>query len=306
MKFESVTENHFIKINALTAKLTAEDTRFSAVNILAWQKFLKPEVYISESFAVLRLSVDGEFYYLPPLSESKESFASAVEKLENIGVKKFMLCADWQKDLLVNRGYTAEENRNMAEYLYITADLSELKGKKYHAKRNYINAFPASYIYREYKNEDYEAVMNLFDKCYATKTSEGGEIFAELGASWSYIKDELKMSDFDLEKQVVQSILKDTTGVFNTVQDIIEINGEISAFTLGGITPSNVGAIYFQKCDTAYRGIYALMDNLFIKNRFPRTEYINKQEDMGIEGIRKSKLSYHPVRLLNAYICYKN
>ena len=76
-------------------------------------------------------------------------------------------------------------------------------------------------------------------------------------------------------------------------------------FALGEILPTNVGAIYFEKGDIAFKGIYPLIDNLFCKKHFNEVRFINKQEDMGLEGLRKSKLSYNPVKLHNRFVAKK-
>ena len=80
-------------------------------------------------------------------------------------------------------------------------------------------------------------------------------------------------------------------------------DGKIIGFAAGEILPNGIGTIYFEKGDIDYKGIYPLLDNAFCKKHFDGgvVKYINKQEDMGVEGLRKSKLSYNPVKFAERY-----
>ena len=82
---------------------------------------------------------------------------------------------------------------------------------------------------------------------------------------------------------------------------VLEIDGEIHAYTAGFINPSNVGIILFEKADPEYEGIYQAVNYLFINHSFKQCRFINRQEDLGLEGLRKAKMSYHPFGFAEKY-----
>ncbi|MBQ4534068.1 MAG: DUF2156 domain-containing protein, partial [Ruminococcus sp.] len=81
----------------------------------------------------------------------------------------------------------------------------------------------------------------------------------------------------------------------------IRIDGKIAAVTIGEKINSNTFCVHIEKADTSFSGIYAGINKLFAENEAKELKYINREEDLGIEGLRKSKLSYHPAFLLDKY-----
>ena len=120
---------------------------------------------------------------------------------------------------------------------------------------------------------------------------------------WIKYKD-LEKVEVDEEILVLDGVVKDLKG-YNCYADVLVVNDEIVGFAAGETMPNGIGALYFEKADIDYRGIYPLLDNLFCKAHFGEVKYINKQEDMGIEGLRKSKLSYNPVAMAERYTAVK-
>ena len=82
---------------------------------------------------------------------------------------------------------------------------------------------------------------------------------------------------------------------------IIRTEGKIIALTLGERLNSDTFCVHIEKADTAYAGIYAGINNLFVRSSMDGMKYVNREEDLGIEGLRKAKLSYHPAFILRKY-----
>ena len=95
--------------------------------------------------------------------------------------------------------------------------------------------------------------------------------------------------------------------VFDHWQDLearggaIRINGKIVAFSIGSIGRDEVGFIHFEKADIQYDGLYAAINKLVLENEFPTIRYVNREEDLGIPGLRKSKESYFPIRKVSKW-----
>ena len=116
--------------------------------------------------------------------------------------------------------------------------------------------------------------------CERKNCSEGGSMERELTAC--------QLALLNMEK-------------LNLKGGAIRINGKIAAFTLGEVLNPETALIHFEKADTAYDGIYQAINNEFLIHEWSDMKYVNREEDMGIEGLRKAKLSYCPEFL---YECY--
>lgn len=171
--------------------------------------------------------------------------------------------------------------RNMDNYIYLTENLINLSGKKYHSKKNHLNSFK--------KNYSYEYVS--YDK------SKRDEVTEFLG-KWYFEKNEKDM------------LLEEANSIVNGIDNyeelglkggLIKVDGRVVAFTMGEQMTDEMAVIHFEKADTDYAGAYAAINNEFLKNEWSAVKYVNREEDMGLEGLRKSKLSYKPEILFEVY-----
>ena len=245
--------------------------------MIGWLKELSPSVVVTERYILLQYSLGDITVFPSPLVGKKEDYSAAVDALEAMG--------------------EGEE-----EYIYDTEALVSLKGKKYHAKRNFINSADYPYLLRPYRTDDYDGIVELM---YRWKSNaERTEDIRDYDYEWKTIRATLQKSDFEMELTALMRVLSDLEG-FNCIAAILESEGKTIGFAVGERMASGGGVMYFEKADTAYKGVYAVLDHLFLKEYFSDVRFINKQEDLGIEGLRKSKLSYHPVRFAERYLATK-
>lgn len=167
------------------------------------------------------------------------------------------------------------------DYIYLTKDLVMLVGKKFHAKRNHISRFYKTYTDTHFETIDnsneQDALQVVRDWCEENGYNPKG--YEELAV----IKEALEMRrDFGLSGAVLY------------------VDDKPVAMTLGSEISDKVYDINFEKASRQYDGAYAVINNEFAKT-LTSYEYINREEDMGIEGLRKSKLSYNPVIILDRF-----
>ena len=81
----------------------------------------------------------------------------------------------------------------------------------------------------------------------------------------------------------------------------IRIDGRLLAFTLGQKIDDNMAVVHIEKADNEIMGLYTVINNQFVKNDLKDVRYINREEDMGREGLRKAKLSYYPAYLIDKF-----
>lgn len=173
------------------------------------------------------------------------------------------------------------EDRSNHDYVYLSKDLIELKGKKYRQKRNHINKFLKSYEY-EYE----ELNDNNVEECLKTELVWAARRYGDA----SVLE----------EKQAVFEALSN----YRTLKidgGVLRINGKVQAFTLGELLNPDMAVIHIEKANTDYDGSYTIINKLFASKKYSNVTYINREEDMGIPGLRKAKESYNPIKMVKKY-----
>ena len=175
-----------------------------------------------------------------------------------------------------------EENRDYAEYIYLSDDLANLAGRKYHSKRNHISKFMKMYNYSfEQINKDNakDAIEVAQKWCNSNGLGDNNGLTHEFCA----IKNAFKYYD---ELQLVGGILR--------------IDGQAVAMTVGEKVSKDTFVVHFEKAVDGFNGLYTVVNQLFAKT-LTQYKYINREEDLGIEGLRKAKLSYKPTILTQEF-----
>ena len=183
--------------------------------------------------------------------------------------------------------YLVEEERDYYDYVYDADKLRRLPGKHYHKKKNHINAFLKEY------GDRYKIVM----PCCAAKD----EIMAFLKRWHSErdIEDDYNRDDYELDG--IEYILSNC-GMIHYYMMCIYVDDVMEAFTIGTyIKEEKTAYIHVEKANPNIRGLYPFVNQQFLVNCFPDAEYVNREDDMGLEGLRKAKMSYNPVKLVKKY-----
>ncbi len=181
--------------------------------------------------------------------------------------------------LEIDPNITVKLDKNASDYLYSVADLIHLAGRKYHGKRNHLNKF--------LRSSNWE---------YLKMTPEIAEECLNMESDWFDIRDPEPYSEDEAMAMVLKNF--DFLGVTGAV---IKIDGVIQAITVGEKLNRNTAVIHIEKANTDFDGIYAAINREFAAREWADLEFINREEDMGIEGLRKAKESYHPVRMVEKY-----
>lgn len=296
------TNDDLNKLYELLGDLFTEDTSYSKTTVLGWFKDRNPLLKVTDDYAVFSGNAEnGTPLYWCPVARNDKAFIEGLSVLEKAGATTILNVTEDRIKLFEKLGYTLTYSRDYSEYLYLPSDLIELKGKKYHQKRNFINGFTTPYQFRSYSKSDRDGLFQLLYKWSYLHIDKDVEWSEEDNWHTHSVIEKIKM---DPEIKAITEVI-DNLEKFNCFADVLISDDKIIGFALGEILPSNVGAIYFEKGDIEYKGIYPLLDNLFCKKHFDGVKYVNKQEDMGLEGLRKSKLSYHPVKLVDRYVAKK-
>lgn len=266
-------------------ELTCE---ISFVNLLLWQPLYNNCYCIEDDMLFLKSYDDNLVTYSIPFGDVKrgmEKIIAHTGKLPDIWAQdgqRFQKFKEFYGNL-----YDVFESRNEFDYIYNSSDLINLSGKKYHSKRNHISSFSKQY------NWHYENIT--LDNIYAVKKC------AEI---W-YAQNSDRMDEELKNEMMGVNLMLDNMDYLGIRGGGIVIDGNFVAFTLGSEINRQIYNIHIEKALSGFETAYTVINREFAANGLQNYKYINREDDLGLEGLRKSKLSYKPKILLPKYICTK-
>lgn len=206
---------------------------------------------------------------------------------EDRGLAFRILCIDGSQlpvyEKLGMPGAVISYNDDFSDYLYNAEDLRTLKGRRYSGKRNHLSHFLKSHPDFEYGSLGPE----LFEECL------------ELTREWASARD-TDIDDADLsDYHMIETVFNNWDRI-KCRGGVIRISGKVRAFSIGSVY-KDTAYIHFEKADTAYDGLYVAINRFTIENEFPEAAFVNREEDLGIEGLRKAKESYYPCDRVRKY-----
>jgi len=260
---------------------------------LLWSPFENYYYTIDEDIAYV-ISKGENPHALMPITE-KAHWHKGVKFLENLYCKQKNKCKisyaseEFMEFVKSNyKGkYDSKTNRDFYDYLYDTTDLINLSGKEYSSKRNHINKFIKTYKdrfdFRELNKNDFKFCRAMIN-------------------DWRIEKIE---NDNDAHKYLRKNYLG--TGINNLLNNYDKLDYKISGifidnalegFTIGSLLQDNIAQIHIENANPNIRGIYQIINKLFLENEFSSTKYVNREDDAGVKGLRIAKESYNPVKLI--------
>ncbi|MDF2879878.1 MAG: hypothetical protein K0R54_435 [Clostridiaceae bacterium] len=245
------------------------------------------------SLIIKKKDFQGRNYFMQPLGYKKESLKFIIDTLIDYKKKTNMhyLFKDLEENFIdeiraiyknIDNFYIKEDRDNF-DYLYDASKLMKLSGKKLHKKKNHYNSFIKSYNY---------ITKNIADKNVGEQVIESAErIYEQHG----------KSKDLYYELQGIKNIIHnmDLLGLRGIA---VYVDNEVAAFTIGEKVSDDMAIIHIEKAFTKYDGVYSFVNRAFIEQCFNNVKIINREQDLGIEGLRKSKMSYYPMQLEKKYI----
>lgn len=260
-----------------------------------WKELYHVKYAIWEERALLWLmEYEGEYFSAMPLCKEedlKEAFLALEQYFHNVLKRPLTIhLADEEaiKQLhLEERGYLVEEQVDARDYLYRAEALKTLAGRKLHKKKNRLNTF-----LRQYENRFTYRKLNCSDKA---------EIWKFLD-TWREEKGKEVEEHLDYEVRGIHDILNHCSRLPIHMGGIF-IDGVLKAFSVGSENKlERMAVIHIEKADPEIIGLYQAMNQLFLIHEFPEAEWVNREDDLGLEGLRKAKMSYHPADFARKYL----
>lgn len=265
---------------------------YNFTSLLIWRKGCDISyTSIDNSIVIKKQGFDGKYHFMQPIGYTKDNLKSIIEELIEYSMSANMeiLFCDAEeafvRDLkeLYAEKFTIREDVDNFDYIYDTQKLMTLSGKKLHSKKNHYNKFVKSYNYE---------IKDFFEPGVKDDFLKAAEIwYNERKSSDKYLYYEL-----DGIKELCSNM-----EFLNLMALAVYVDGNISAFTIGEKVNSNMGIIHIEKGLPNIDGIYTFVNKTFLENYMSDIPYINREQDLGLEGLRKAKKSYHPVKMGKKY-----
>lgn len=264
---------------------------YAFANLYGWRKLYKTAFAVHRDTLLIRFELNhlgkDHPYYLPPIGQSLEGVRECLLLLQEEADREnypliFMSVSDgaleWLEEVS-HANFIIREHRDGCDYLYLRERLVSLSGKKLQSKRNHINKFERLY-------PEYEVVaidQGLVKECI------------RLEQEW--LKGQEKTESRLAEEAMIEDLLSniEPLGLLGVA---LKVGGHVVAFSLGSVIGRDTFGVHIEKANTDYEGSFAMINQAFAK-RIPETfTYVNREEDMGLPGLRQAKLSYQPEELL--------
>lgn len=262
----------------------SQSSELTFTNLFIWKDHFKLKWSTIEGVPIF-MSTNGKSFFFEPIG-----FLS----IENVKKIAFWLKSNYGSKITfsrVSRQFTSNLDDNFVvtprrehfDYVYKAEDLIELGGRKYHSKRNHLSNFVKNYRY-EYKD----------------MTTEYASASVELAQKWCLekrCKDDMDLLDeFEAAKLSLENF-----DALKLKGGLLIIDGKIEAFTVAEMLNAHTMVIHMEKANKIFDGIYVAINNLFCKYNLKPNMFVNREQDLGDEGLRKAKLSYFPDHMVEKF-----
>ncbi len=182
-----------------------------------------------------------------------------------------------------NKRFVIVEERDHFDYVYNAGELISLKGNRFHDKKNQVNKFRNRYKYE-----------------YLTLTPELIEECLKFEDYWCEIRDCEKHAGLKREQCAIIEMLNSFKAL-NIRGGAIRVEGKIAAITLGEKFLPNTFVIHVEKANSRIAGLYQTINQEFLIHEADDCRFVNREQDLGVDGLRKAKISYNPIGFVKKY-----
>jgi hypothetical protein len=263
-------------------------SEFTFTNLFIWRHAYQIKISRFKDFLCLLADKEENSFFFPPIGEGDvvECFRILLQYVEGRGappkisrVPEIMISPiDWKEE-----GPLPNLDRDQSDYIYLTEDLIKLEGRKYHRKRNHIKQFKEKYSYQ-----------------YIPLASEWISECLRLETEWCDLRHCESIPGLLNESLAIKEALTHFQSL-GMKGGAILINGKVEAFTLGEPLNGDTIVIHIEKANPSYEGLYTLINQVFLEKQWSGCTYVNREQDLGEEGLRKAKESYFPHHMVNKY-----
>jgi len=263
-------------------------SEFTFTNLFIWRQAYQLRIsHLRNSIFLLSDRGDRSFFF-PPIGEGdrEESCRILLHYLQERGIspkiartpESMVAQIDWKEN-----GMRVDLDRDQSDYIYLVEDLVKLEGRKYHRKRNHIKQFKEKYSYQ-----------------YLSLTPEWISECLRMETEWCDLRHCEVVPGLANESVAIKEALTYFEQL-NMKAGAILIDGKLEAFTLGEPLNPETVVIHIEKANPAFEGLYPTINQAFLENQWSEYPFVNREQDLGEEGLRRAKESYFPHHMIHKY-----
>lgn len=271
-----------------------ETSELTFTNLYMWRQYYRPWLKTEAGCLLIIANIEGrEPFGLPPICQGDQTpgdrgraLAALMGHLGRLTAGP-MVCrtgAGFVEQVVDRDRYEAVLDRDQSDYVYLTAELISLSGNRFHRKKNHLNRFLKTYAH-EYRPLDRELV---------------GRVLA-MQQDWCRLRDCASDQSLAGEDQAIYEALS-KFGELDYTGGAIILGGKVEAFSLGEMLNPGTAVIHIEKANPDINGLYAAMNQMFAARAWAHCRFINREQDLGLEGLRAAKESYNPHHLVDKFV----
>lgn len=293
MELKKLDYDQLIFVKPYFEIFSSEVSDINLTNLMMWRDKYKFHFIEIERFLFI-VNIKGEhLYFSQPIGDYSETqkvynAVCALKSLcENEGIALVIKKANEAFVAIMNQynqTFELKSSIDEQDYIYDFEALRTLGGKKYHKKKNHINKFIRMYDdwqFKWYDENDFAIVDELLQTWLEVK--KGIDIEPNLLFEYNGIVDILKHKNY-----------------FDLKIGLIYVSGSMAGFIIGEVINQLCLLVHIEKADISYEGIFSMI-GYTLYNELDHLTFINREQDLGIEGLRQSKLSYHPIKFIQKF-----
>ncbi len=296
LDLKEITIDKKDEFNQYLHRKCSQNSEFTFTNLFMWRKSYDIRyVILDDMLCIMPRHADGPRSATFPigfLNKGTEKDVTAVistllEHLKETGERPLLRLYDEKTVEKLNQTFPGQfvmtEDVNSFDYVYRIDDLIQLSGKQYHAKKNHINKFKKLYHweYKTLNSNDAPACLALFDQWHQGKEEE--------------------IPGLEEEREAVHELFSNWDALDVRGGGLL-VDGKLIAFSVGESLCEKMAVIHLEHADTNYQGAFAMINQQFLIHEWKDFEFVNREEDMGIPGMRRAKESYRPVFMVKKYV----
>lgn len=270
--------NHLLKVYPLEA------SEYTFTNIFAFTAAYDFKVsMLGSSLIILKGRAPASFFC--PVGDAPDIDA-LFDYLKNLGSKP---CIERVPESFVkkyiegNEKYSAIEKRDHFDYIHDIKELIDLSGRRFHDKKNKVNKFR-----KEYKYEYIPMTAELVEECIKFEDY------------WCEERDCEKDEGLSKERCAILIMLKNFDAL-GLIGGVVRLDNKIAALTLAEAYLPDTLVIHVEKANPDIPGLYQIINQEFLTREGAGYAFVNREQDLGVKGMRNAKMSYNPVRFVKKY-----
>ena len=285
LQFEPITLEKQLEYKRILALTPDKASDYSFINLWGWRNVYGLEWAFDGDLVWIRQNKPEQVFWAPV---GNWDILSKRRELMEEGCSFIRVPESLALRMEKETGARANELRSHWDYLYSVEELTELRGNRFHKKKNLLRQFIRKY--------DFE--FNEF-------TSDCVEEALAMQEAWCEWRDCESDSTLWQENDAIHEVLENWDRLDGVFGGTIRVDGRIIAYCVADGLSEDTLVVHFEKGETSFKGIYQAINQMFLEKMANGYTLVNREQDLGDEGLRKAKLSYNPADFMKkCKVCF--